>query len=138
MTYPKIEIGDQIQFHGRIYTIAEIVYQDNDEGYYMFEGRTTDGEYRVWKQRWDGGALMKKRREGESKEEITKQLEVLLKMTRMFNDLDTCEYTKDANGNEYVVVTGKPNENNYRWKYRVNVTWDSGIALINDVLARIS
>lgn len=73
----------------------------------------------------------------EDKKRITEELGNLLKMTRQFNDLDTCEYSKDENGNEMVTLTGKPNETGYCWKYYCNVTWDSGIALIRDVLRQI-
>jgi len=73
----------------------------------------------------------------ENKKLIAEELGNLLKMTRQFSDLDTCEYVKDSNGNEHVVVTGKPNETGYCWKYYCNVTWDSGIAMIRDVLKQI-
>jgi len=136
MTYPKIEIGDQIQYKGCNYTIQEIIYQDYDNGY-IFEGRTTDGEYRVWKQYYDGGALIKRRKVGESKAEIARELGVLLKMTRQFSDLESCRYLKVGEDQEFVVLTGKPNSEGYRWKYRVNVTWDSGISMIRDVLKQI-
>lgn len=132
MTHPKIEIGDQIQYRGQIFTIADTIWQDYDEGYY-WEGHTTDGEYREWKQPMDGGALVKKRKVGESKEEIARELGVLLKMTRRFSDLESCKYVL-VGDNEYVVLTGKPNETGYKWKYRINVNCDSGIAMIYDVL----
>ena len=74
----------------------------------------------------------------ENKKLIAEELGILLKMTRQFSDLDTCEYSKDENDNEFVILTGKPNETGYRWKYHVNVTWDSGIAMIRDVLKQIS
>lgn len=137
MTHPKIEIGDQIRFGHRTFTVRDIIWQDYQDGYF-FEGHTTDGEYRTWKQHADGGELLKRRVTGESKAEITKQLGTLLKMTRQFSDLDTCEYVKVGDDHEFVVLTGKPNSNGYRWKYRINVTWDSGIALVRDVLAQIS
>lgn len=73
----------------------------------------------------------------EDKKVITKALGDLLKLTRMYEDLDTCEYEKDDHGNEHVIITGKPNSEGYCWKYRVNVTWDSGIALLRDVLRQL-
>ena len=73
----------------------------------------------------------------ENKKLIAEEIGTLLKMTRQFSDLDTCEYSKDENDNELVILTGKPNETGYRWKYRCNVTWDSGIAMIIDVLRQI-
>ena len=62
----KIEIGDKIYCHGLTATVAEIIDQWTDYDpatkleYYCFEGRTTDGQYRIWKQLWDGGRLIKK------------------------------------------------------------------------------
>ena len=132
---PEIEVGDQIQYGGFTYTIADIIWQDYDHGY-CWKGHTTDGVYRTWKQDSDGGELRKRRVVGESKTDIVKALETLLKLTRQFSDLDYCKYVEDG-GNQYVWVVGKPNETGYRWKYKCNVTWDSGIALIRDVLAQI-
>ena len=74
----------------------------------------------------------------ENKKLIAEELGTLLKMTRQFSDLDTCEYSKDEYDNELVILTGLPNETGYRWKYKCNVTWDSGIAMIRDVLKQIS
>ena len=74
----------------------------------------------------------------EDKVFIAKLLGCLLATTRQFSDLDYCEYIKEENGNEYVMVIGCPNEKGYRWKYKCNVTWDSGIAMIRDVLKQIS
>lgn len=73
----------------------------------------------------------------EDKKVIVKALGDLLKLTRMYEDLDTCEYEKDVYGNEHVILTGKPNASGYRYTYRCNVTWDSGIALLRDVLRQI-
>lgn len=138
MSYTPAKIGDRIIHRGISYTIAEIFdqyedYEDKDLSFHCIECRTTDGRYRIWKQRWDGGKLVRI----DDKEAIATELGNLLKMTRQFADLDTCEYTKDEHGDEYVIITGLPNENDYRWKYRVNVTWDSGISMIRDVLKQI-
>lgn len=63
---PKIEVGDKICSRGITKTVAVIddQYQDWDpktqQYYYGFEGFTTDGVYRSWKQYFDGGYLIKK------------------------------------------------------------------------------
>ena len=62
---------------------------------------------------------------------------LLLVATRQYSDLESCEYIKDAHDDEWVIITGQPNEAGYRWKYKVNVTWDSGIAMILDVMRKL-
>lgn len=138
MTYKPAKIGDRIVRRGISYTIAEIIdqyedYEDEELSFHCIECRTTDGQYRYWKQRWDGGKLI----HVDEKATIATELGNLLKLTRQFSDLDTCEYIKDDHDDEWVILTGLPNKQNYCWKYRVNVTWDSGIAMIQDVLRQI-
>lgn len=138
MTYRPANIGDSIQYRGKLYTIAEIIdqwedYEDEDLSFHGIECRTTDGQYRMWKQRWDGGKLIRI----DDKETIATELGKLLKLTRQFSDLDTCEYVKDDHDDEWVILKGLPNSTGYRWTYRVNVNWDSGIAMLKDVLRQI-
>ena len=130
--------GDAIRLNGKDYVIKEIVDQWEEwaagVAFYAMEITTEDGHCRIWKQYFDGGELI--RRKIDDKVTVVKKLEELLKTTRQFSDLDYCKYEIDK-GNEYVHVVGKPNETGYRWKYKVNVTWDSGIALIWDVMNTI-
>lgn len=74
----------------------------------------------------------------ENKSTVARFIGYLLATTRQYSDLESCEYIKDDRGDEWVVLTGLPNETGYRWKYKCNVTWDSGIAMIRDVLKQIS
>lgn len=131
------ESGDIIRHRGHDYVIDRILDQWDEcsmgTAFYCIECYTTDGQYRIWKQYYDGGKLVKV----DDKTLVTEKLAELLKCTRAFSDLDYCKYEKADNGNEYVHVVGKPNEEGYRWKYKCNVTWDSGIALIRDVLKQI-
>lgn len=71
----------------------------------------------------------------ENKADITKCLEATLKRTREFYTLDSLEYypphTINASSEEYVIARWK---NQNRTATRICVTFDSGIALIRDVL----
>lgn len=72
----------------------------------------------------------------ENKADITKCLEATLKRTREFSDtLDSLEYYKsyaiNDTSEEFVVARWK---NQNRTATRICVTFDSGIALIRDVL----
>lgn len=84
----------------------------------------------------------------EDKVKIVRELEILLKSTREFSDLDHLEYTETDKG-EFVLVyfrhsynepfTLHPEllEDRPRHDYWINVTADSGIALIKDVIRRM-
>ena len=52
--------GDVIVCQGETVTIDEIIvwYYDEPDGYWDIEFIDTNGEYRHWKQRFDGGALI--------------------------------------------------------------------------------
>lgn len=71
----------------------------------------------------------------ESKIAVIGNLETLLKSTRAFHDIDQLEYVKNDRG-EFIEVYFKdrPYE---KPDYTINVTADSGIALVMDVLRRI-
>lgn len=66
----------------------------------------------------------------ENKEEIVMRLKLLLAATRAGEDIDKMELTEDQN---FVVI---------QWKngctQRVNITADSGVAIISDVIKAIS
>ena len=70
----------------------------------------------------------------EDKRLVVAKLEELLRVTRQFNDLTLMKYEVAENGMEYVLVYFNNEE---KPSYRVNVTADSGVALIRDVLRRI-
>ena len=67
----------------------------------------------------------------ENKQAICDALCETLKLTRGFTDLQKIEYTKDAYGDEYAYVVGPT------YAYKVNVTMDSGIAMIEDILRKV-
>lgn len=73
----------------------------------------------------------------ENKIIITNSIGLLLVATRQYSDLESCEYIKDDHGDEWILLTGLPNETGYRWKYKICVTWDSGIAMIMDVMRKL-
>ena len=50
--------GDVIVCQGITVTIEEIYCQYYDDGFWDIEFMDTDGVYRHWKQRFDGGALI--------------------------------------------------------------------------------
>ena len=70
----------------------------------------------------------------ESKAKITKKLFELLQMTRDGEDIEDMEYVNDPNsiGREHVYIKYKDG-----YMKRVNVSMDSGSALIRDVLREI-
>ena len=71
----------------------------------------------------------------ENKTEITTALFKALKLTRAGEDIESMEYVNDPNslGREHVVI-------HYQNGYmkRVNVSGDSGKALINDVMKEVN
>lgn len=69
----------------------------------------------------------------EHKETIVAMLSVLIKRTRAGENLKGLYYNKDGRGEETVVILWS---NDYRQE--ISVTADSGLALIKDVLERIS
>lgn len=72
--------GDIIHCQGIVCTIKEITYQEPwewREAYYL-EFRDTDGNYRSWKQNFDGGCAVLK--DYESRNSKRRQLEEVLKM----------------------------------------------------------
>ena len=73
---------------------------------------------------------MKKPIKTEDKKAIVKKLEELLKMTIEFSDLRELVYEKDR-GCEYVRAYFG---DSWHCSYRIDITWDSGIALIRDTL----
>lgn len=53
------KIGDMIVCQGRKAIISEIIYQQYSyDKYWMIEGRDQNGDYFMWKQRFDGGHLI--------------------------------------------------------------------------------
>ena len=71
----------------------------------------------------------------EDKRKVVRKLEQLLMSTREYYDLTKLSYEVTEDGSEYVFVYFEHSETPC---YRVNVTADSGIALVRDVLRRIS
>lgn len=67
----------------------------------------------------------------EDKREITKALFECVKLTRAGEDIADMEYVKD-NGNEDVYITYSDG-----YEKRINVNFDSGTALIRDVMRGI-
>ena len=70
----------------------------------------------------------------ENKVDILKAFEETLKLTREFSDLDALKYTEREDGTELVLVYFG---SNLYPTYKVNVTADSGIAMISDILRKI-
>lgn len=68
----------------------------------------------------------------ESKRRITDKLFELLVMTRQYADLVDLKYVKDKDGEEYIY--GKFENGQIE---QINVTQDSGIAMIRDVVRRL-
>lgn len=50
--------GDKIRCQGFTVTIKEIHYQYYDDGFWDIEFTDTNGNYRHWKQYFDGGELI--------------------------------------------------------------------------------
>ena len=71
----------------------------------------------------------------ESKIEVVKNLETLLKSTREFSDLDHLAYVETDRG-EFVLAYFK-NRAYSDPDYTVDVTWDSGIAIVMDVMRKL-
>ena len=68
----------------------------------------------------------------ENKKEITEKIEELLRLTRRFSDLEGLEYVQTPAFEEYVVAYFESGA-----QKQVCVTADSGIAMIQDVVARL-
>ncbi len=71
----------------------------------------------------------------ENKVEVVQNLETLLKSTREFSDIDHLSYVEMDRG-EFVLVYFK-NRTYSDPDYTIEVTWDSGIAIVMDVLRKI-
>ena len=71
----------------------------------------------------------------EDKRLIAQKMFELLRETRAFNDIDSLHYEKigDCMCNEYIYLEYKDKNKNPK---RVNVSGDSGVAMIIDVLKR--
>lgn len=65
----------------------------------------------------------------ENKELIVDKLLVVLQLTRELSDLISLEYLLDDKGNELVIATF-----NTGYSKVVNVSMDSGIAMISDIV----
>lgn len=70
--------------------------------------------------------------EGENKKQLVKELKKLIKQTRAGIAVKAIEYTKSDGDDEYVII-----ENYYGKTKKIDVTADSGIALMRDILAAI-
>ena len=68
----------------------------------------------------------------ENKKEITAKLGELLKLTRGGYDIESLEYVKEDNGDEFVFMKF---DNGY--SKRICVTADSGIAMIVDITRKL-
>lgn len=68
----------------------------------------------------------------ENKEEICRLLLQTLKATRNLHDLTVLEYVKGANGSEIITAVFEDG-----YKQAINVTCDSGTAMITDVLKEL-
>ena len=68
----------------------------------------------------------------ENKKQITEKIEELLRLTRRFSDLEGLEYVQTPAFEEYVVAYFESGA-----QKQIYVTADSGIAMIQDVVARL-
>ena len=68
----------------------------------------------------------------ESKEDICGLLLQTLKATRNLHDLTALEYVKGPNGSEIITAVFEDG-----YKHAINVTCDSGTAMITDVLKEL-
>ena len=68
----------------------------------------------------------------EDKEEIVRALGEVIKMTDAGYSLESLEYDMDDWGNEHAIARLKSGA-----MRRADITWDSGIAIIRDVMSQI-
>ena len=100
-------IGDKINCSGITVTIAEILYQDTyaDEGELDIEFKDTHGNYRHWKQYFDGGKLIPAtdKKVDRIREHITGKLVTLC------NGIECTVYVlNEAAGHNYLVTCREP------------------------------